>query len=89
MDAKHYLEIIKPAMDLVVKKHEDYNTGVDLKDYFPFGDASYLQMIHIKVMRLRSLLGRTANFENQEDTLKDLINYCVFYMQFLQEKDVP
>jgi Nucleotide modification associated domain 1 len=86
MDAKTYLDLIRPAMEIVVKKHEDYNTGIALRDYFPFGDKSYIQMLHTKVLRLRSLEGREANFEGLDDTLKDLINYSVFYLQYLQEQ---
>lgn len=85
MDKLTYLALIAPAMDIVVKKHEDYNTGIQLHEYFPFGDVSYVQMLYTKVLRLRSLAGRTANFEGVEDTLKDLINYSVFYLQYLQE----
>ena len=86
VDRQDYLNLIMPAMELVVKKHEDYNTGVQLKDYFPFGDKSYIQMLHLKVLRLRSLEGRQANFEGLKDTLNDLINYSVFYLQYLEDK---
>lgn len=87
MDTQHYLAVIKPAMDMVVKKHEDYNTGVQLTDYFPFGDLSYIQMLHVKILRLRSLQEKgSANFESKLDTVHDLINYAVFYAEYLKAK---
>lgn len=90
MDRTKYELLVTPAMNLVVKKHEDYNTGVELHDYFPFGDKSYVQMLHVKTLRLRSLVDRPANFESVKDTLYDLINYSVFYLDFLEgeAKDV-
>jgi hypothetical protein len=87
MDKKTYLAVIDPAMKLVVSKHEDYNSGIALDDYFPFLDASYIHMLNTKVLRLRSLYGRAANHEGQLDTVYDLINYAVFYAKYLQEKD--
>ena len=86
MDKATYLALLEPAMQLVVKKHEDYNTGISLHDYFPFADKSYIQMLHIKVLRLRALEGKTANFEGAKDTLLDLINYSIFYLQYLEGK---
>jgi hypothetical protein len=90
MDEKSYLKAIGPAMDMVVKKHEDYNSGVQLTDYFPFGDTSYIQMLHVKVLRLRSLHAKTGapNFESCHDTVMDLINYAVFYAEYLQRKHI-
>lgn len=87
MDREAYLAAIKPAMDIVVKKHQDYNSGVQLEHYFPFGHVSYIQMLHVKHLRLLSLVQQNTkpNFESMEDTVKDLLNYTVFYMQYLQK----
>lgn len=88
MNREEYLKAIEPAMDIVVKKHEDYNTGVQLGQYFPFGTLSYIQMLHVKQLRLLSLVssGKPANFESMEDTVKDMINYAVFFLQFLESQ---
>lgn len=86
MDRRQYESLINPAIALVVKKHEDYNTGIQLEDYFPFGHKSYIQMLHVKVLRLRSLDGRAGNFESVKDTLYDLINYSIFYLDYLESK---
>lgn len=86
MDRAKFLELIEPAVKLVDRKGEDYNQGIQLHEYFPFKDKSYLQMMHMKVLRMRSLLtkGATPNFDSQVDSLYDLINYAVFYLEYLQ-----
>ena len=86
MNKQDYLELIQPAIDIVQKKHQDYNKGIELSQYFPFGEFSYVQMIHVKSLRLNSLAGRgTPHFESQFDTLLDLINYCVFYLDYIKK----
>jgi len=89
MDTQRYLAAIKPAMDVVVKKGEDYNNKASIHDYFPLGDASYFQMMFIKVMRLKSLISKTGapNFDSKLDTVIDLINYAVFYAEYLQSPE--
>lgn len=85
MNRQRYLELIAPALDLVSKKGEDYNALVKLHDYFPFGHKSYIQMVHVKATRLRSLSEvAEPNFDSIEDTLLDLLNYTVFYLDFLK-----
>lgn len=90
MDRTEYLRLINPAIALVQKKHEDYNKGLNLEDYFPFGDASYVQMLHVKQCRLLSLVSTDSmeNFESKKDTTLDLINYAVFYLAYLESQDV-
>jgi len=86
MDAVKYHQLIEPAVRLLAKKGEDYNRStVKLHDYFPFGHKSYVQMIYLKAMRLRSLTegGGEPNFDSIEDTLYDSLNYIVFYLERL------
>lgn len=86
MNRQQYLDIIHPAIDIVIKKGEDYNAGPRLEQYFPFGDFSYIQMIHLKALRLVSLVENLdPNYESKEDTIYDLINYCVFYLDHLNQ----
>jgi hypothetical protein len=87
MDRQRYLDLIVPAVELVVKKGEDYNKNVKLEAYFPFHDKSYIQMLHLKAVRAVSLADvNTPNYEGMKDTLYDLINYCVFYLDYLEKK---
>jgi hypothetical protein len=93
MDQNRFKELIQPNIDLMLKKHQDYgsNQGGDtpLEDYFPFGDKSYIQMLHVKTLRLVSLTNgnRDPNHEKVADTVRDLINYAVFYLDYLDEEN--
>jgi hypothetical protein len=88
MNKKRYLQLIDPAVNLVASKGEDYNSGVKLTDYFPFGHKSYVQMIHLKAKRLVSLAEvAEPNHEGVKDTLLDLLNYTVFYLDALEAED--
>jgi predicted HAD superfamily Cof-like phosphohydrolase len=82
--------VLKKVVTLRAKKGQDYNAGPTLKDYFPFGHKSYAQMVHLKTVRIHSLLavmeqGRQPNFEGLQDTLEDLINYTTFYAEALAD----
>ena len=92
MDEKLYDMLVNQAKALVIRKGEDYNVAVDLHDSSPFGDMSYVQMLHMKVTRLRSLTavianGGEPNFDSVLDTTLDLLNYTVFYLDYLQQVD--
>lgn len=88
MDRLKYLELIEPAIKLVDRKGEDYNQTISLHEYFPFKDASYQQMLHMKVLRMRSLLGKGSapNFDSMLDSVYDLLNYAVFYLEYLERQ---
>jgi hypothetical protein len=80
--------VLREVAKLRAQKGNDYNTGVQLDDYFPFGHESYAQMVYLKGLRLVSLVqllrkGRTAVFEGLYDTVLDCINYAVFYGEWL------
>ena len=86
MNKKRYLELLAPVLELVAAKGEDYNTGVALHDYFPFGHKSYIQMVHLKALRLVAIAdNEEPNFDSVKDTVMDLINYAVFYLDYLNE----
>ena len=89
MNRQDYLDLINPAILMVAKKSADYNSnGPTLEQYFPFSDASYIQMIHLKALRLVSLAGNPEpNYEGTKDTLYDLLNYVVFYLKFLDRAE--
>lgn len=88
---------VAQAQKLVLKKSEDYNRSALDKDgsdsaardvYFPFGNVSYAQMIHVKALRINSLVdaelkGWPVNFEGLKDTALDIINYGSFLAERL------
>ncbi len=93
------LKACAEAQLLCLRKSQDYNnTGgnagtfnASRDDYFPFGLASYAQMIHTKSQRLISLAKKdsdaTASFESARDTALDLINYASFLADWLDRMD--
>jgi len=89
MDRTEFLSLIEPAIKLVDRKGEDYNNVVTLEEYFPFKDQSYIQMLHMKVLRMRSVVGKStpANFDSLIDSAYDLINYTVFYLDYLIKQE--
>ncbi len=91
MDRKKYLALIEPAVKLIEQKNQDYNNTIGLHEYFPFKDASYQQMLHVKVLRMRSILskGSEANFESMLDSVHDLLNYTVIYLEYLESVAPP
>lgn len=89
MNRAKYLELLNNAIELVAKKDQDYNSKVKLEEYFPFGDISYVQMMHVKLLRIRNLLesGQAPNYEGIKDSVYDLINYAVFYLEHMEKID--
>jgi len=88
VDHAQYIKLITPAMETVVKKHQDYGDDkLGLHSYFPYGMPSYVQMMHVKTQRLVALtkLAREPNYESVNDTLMDLINYAVFALDYLDK----
>ena len=82
------IQILKDAASLKEQKSADYQGGKwEEEDYFPFGDQSYMHMIHTKYLRMRSIMDNdNPNFESLEDTLIDMINYCAMYAAYLENK---
>ena len=78
------------AFDLSEIKARDYQSkSFKREDYFPFERLSYLQMIWIKVMRLRNLIenNKPTLHESLKDTLLDLINYAAFFVEHLDKEE--
>lgn len=81
--------VLKKCIQLRAKKGNDYNSGPQLKDYFPFGHESYAQMVHLKSTRMLSQIavlkaGKALNYDGILDTLEDMINYATFYAEAIQ-----
>jgi predicted HAD superfamily Cof-like phosphohydrolase len=81
--------IFRRAMELNRLKSQDYGDMDDSKrSYHPFGHQSYLQMLHTKLERLKSVAGQeTTNFESGRDSLVDLVNYACFYDAWMDEEE--
>lgn len=82
---------MREASRLLVRKAHDYNRDnpdLSKRNYHPFGHLSYLQMLHTKLERLKSVAGQEeTNFESARDSALDLINYATFYAAWLEEEE--
>ena len=79
------LKILEEAAELKKRKSKDYQgSQFTEEDYFPFGDTSYIHMMHTKMLRIRSVAEqKDTNFESLEDSLIDMINYAAMYAAFV------
>lgn len=86
--SKQLVEVTK----LSIAKSEDYNSETARDEYFPFGDMSYAQMIWTKASRAKNLVkramkGKGQHFEGIRDTLRDVINYATYWLEWLDENE--
>ena len=83
-----WLKYLSPALVTALKtraqRDTEYNQGgVSVTDYFPFGAASYAQMLHVKCLRITSHVKRGVGMENGSlrDSVEDLLNYATFALE--------
>jgi hypothetical protein len=79
--------MLSPAFYAAAKLRSDKgNDYGSIKDYFPFGGYSYVQMLHIKTKRLVNLQqnGNIPRHEDLSQNLLDLINYASYYWEWLE-----
>lgn len=78
-----------------MKKSQDYQhplSTVKQADHYPHGINTITDMVHQKMVRVKSLLeaaelgADSPNFEGVEDSLKDAINYLSFGVSWLRQK---
>jgi len=100
---RYSVKVLQECIDLQNKKSNDYqnpNSTIKQADYYPNGCLTILDIIHAKVLRMRSVMeamqydpNYKANFESIEDSAMDLINYASFFVSYSrgmvdgQEKD--
>ena len=82
-------EILLEVAELKKRKSEDYQGGQWTEDdYFPFGHLSFLQMLHTKYLRMRSVVEQdNQNFESLSDTLRDMIAYAAMYAAWVERNE--
>lgn len=85
MDEAKFKRILTDLHTIHAGKQKDYG---GTEQYFPFGDVSYAQMIHVKSQRIVSLArqGGTATFESMQDSVKDLLIYGIMFLDHLEKK---
>ena len=92
MTERYSVNVLRECIDLQNKKANDYqnpNSTIKQADYYPSGCLTILEIIHAKVLRMRSVMeamqhdpSYEPNFESLEDSAKDLINYASFYVSY-------
>ncbi len=91
-EERESVQVLRECIELQNLKGADYQAAVsDVRqaDYYRLGIDSIYDMMHTKMLRLRSLMeksktGAEINFESLEDTAKDLINYSSFFTAYLR-----
>jgi hypothetical protein len=88
---KESLKVLEECKNLQIKKSEDYqnkHSTVKQSDYYPRGCLSLFDIMHGKLLRIKSVLesNNKPNFESLEDSAKDLINYSSFFVSYLRGK---
>lgn len=88
--------VLQECIDLQLKKSRDYqnpNSTVKQADYYPTGVYTIYEIMHAKMLRLKSVMEATMNdptysqnFESLEDSAKDLINYASFFVSYSRGK---
>jgi len=81
------MEIVTKAVELLVKKHEDYGPA-NISDA-PGGPLNGLSVrLHDKVARLNNLLSHHKKPKNEtiEDTFIDILNYAIIALLVLADK---
>lgn len=66
-------------VDQLIRKNKDYdNAFFKLMD--KYGEIVFVIHLEEKLLRFISLLDKDPNFEKKEDTIKDIIGYCLLYL---------
>jgi len=81
------VKVLNECVELQRKKSKDYQSAassVRQADYYPSGCRTIWDIMHGKMLRLKSLMEADAepNFEGIEDSAKDLINYASFFVSY-------
>lgn len=93
---KESVKVLQECAELQVKKGNDYqnpHSRIKQVDYYPQGVATLLDIVHAKMLRMRSVIeamqsdpNYNPNFESLEDSAKDMINYCSFIVEYSRGK---
>lgn len=96
MTERESIKVLQECIDLQTKKSNDYqnpNSSIKQADYYPSGCLTILEIMHAKMLRMRSVLeamqydkSYKQNFESLEDSAKDLINYASFFVSYSRGK---
>ena len=96
MTDRESIKVLQECIELQSKKSRDYqnpNSTIRQADYYPSGCLTILDIMHAKLLRMRSGMEAMQNdptykpnYESLEDSAKDLINYSSFYVAYSRGK---
>jgi hypothetical protein len=80
---KQVSSVFDEAQLILHERAEQYQ-GNQVEDYMPFGATSFVQMTHLKSMRLVSIVKEGLPLDKLEDSALDLINYAAFLVAYIR-----
>lgn len=79
------LGVVTEIVELLEKKNNDYGNSAT-QTYEEYGDVAFFIRISDKINRLKSLTinNKTQEVKDEsiEDTVKDIIGYCLLYLEW-------
>jgi hypothetical protein len=95
-DPPFSVEVLMDCIELQLAKSKDYQnpkSTVKQADYYPSGAKTLLEIVHAKVLRMRSIIETfehdpsvKVKFESLADSAKDAINYLSFFASWCEGK---
>jgi hypothetical protein len=89
MDEKaEYQTIVAPILALLEKKNADYGRSYD-KLRAEHGQISFVIRLGDKYNRIKQLTSNDVKVKDEsiQDTIKDIIGYCILELAYLEDKD--
>ena len=82
--------VVNEIVDLIEKKNNDYGNSAT-QTYEEYGDIAFFIRISDKINRLKSLTinNKTQEVKDEsiEDTVKDIIGYCLLYLEWKNSEE--
>lgn len=83
-------KVVNDIVYLIEKKNNDYGNSAT-QTYEEYGDVAFFVRISDKINRLKSLTinNKTQEVQDEsiEDTIKDIIGYCLLYLEWKNSKE--
>lgn len=96
MTERYSIKVLQECIELQNKKANDYQNGrstIKHADYYPNGCMTIHDIMHAKMLRMKSVMDAMANdpnykanFESLEDSAMDMINYASFFVTYARGK---
>ena len=90
------IKVLNDCIFVQIKKSNDYqnpNSRIRQADYYPNGCLTIHDIMTAKMLRIQSVMeamqhddNYQPNYESLEDSAKDLINYCSFFVAYIRGK---